>query len=1129
MEDEFQIGIVKWFNLERGFGVISTIDKNETFLHIRAFKQDLILLGGEPVVFKKKFDAKKERNSASFCRLANFPDDIQFVWTLIGLNDKVFFEKSNPNQPGKKISYSVNLTKLVTLFILRNLGVTDFLNLIKSTFKKSRAKIDFHLYCDLIEETLKVELKEASEQALNDLYIFFGHNPDEEILFSCWKDYLFYRLNLSEEQDHEIQKDILVKNFEKLDFADFERICKYSYFQDIKKEYAKFKLSTIYLEEVAKYPSLVKLFNKFFPEWLLEMEKEMENGVLRSIETNFKSIINYEYSSNQEKLKQLKNTIEKESNSTHNISKEKLNEKLSLILLKSGELSLQVEAWYEDYLPKPNFELLKKYFFESRQSIRLLIKLLKNLDIKTQIDLFLLDASSTGIKNAYALFRDYIRSLNPNLNHYDVVNNLFNDAFWNGIEQKEILLSLNQFVEEEANPELKVSLYFDKLYPTITEDFINLNRDKIEVDQWLIIFDSFKENPDKIKRWFFDASELHKEEIRRFLEKVKDLISSEISLEIDLLLKEKLEKEEYFNLWFSGYVKITPEKEVLSSLNSNWESFQKYIDAINLDRIAKSDLVKIFFIALNTKDKVVDLDDFLILKHSVKAMVELGEENIKVIEDLDNSLLNLFLWHMGFSDLLDFRTLQKKYIYFNPDEQVILLKKLFGDKSKGKIDFSTEDLLGLTRFDLDLFKLQLQHNKEIPVDISTDLIIQVLNSFSTKGKALVESELLSIVLKDISFNKTKKFKIDHYFEGCDGRLVGEYNWKTEGKISMIQLGASQSYFKIEFSKFISEGERYQKWNQNFTNLVESVKKLPGRKWDPELGHWTVPLRYQAQVLEFAAQERFFLDFEGSTYINNPHLVQFKREAQPFGVSYCEGRPANKDDSYFKKKFWWCAGEKCFGLCETKHYSDAWLNYTLLDFLNILGINVDETNRMGDFLPNGKYYRFIGTVNRFNRLMERLYCRDCDEILYPTDISHFAAYNIVRFKCQNDKCCNKNEIYLNHCLNGKCNCIIDSRDSKKCEHGLYICSNCGSCCSHTQMQRRVSNLTETGGYIHLDLKNAVKYKLGHLERGEYFCHKCGSPTDENETNIFSCKSCKVIYDTRKYNFTREHKNLKKMED
>jgi tRNA(Ile2) C34 agmatinyltransferase TiaS len=77
-----------------------------------------------------------------------------------------------------------------------------------------------------------------------------------------------------------------------------------------------------------------------------------------------------------------------------------------------------------------------------------------------------------------------------------------------------------------------------------------------------------------------------------------------------------------------------------------------------------------------------------------------------------------------------------------------------------------------------------------------------------------------------------------------------------------------------------------------------------------------------------------------------------------------------------------------------------------------------------------------------------------------------------------------------------------------------------------MNRRLSNLKETGGFIHENLKRSVLEKLGHSERAEYFCYKCGDAAKEIGDEVFKCSACNVTYETKKFNLPRIHKNLRK---
>ncbi len=589
-----------------------------------------------------------------------------------------------------------------------------------------------------------------------------------------------------------------------------------------------------------------------------------------------------------------------------------------------------------------------------------------------------------------------------------------------------------------------------------------------------------------------------------------------------------------------------PKSHIEKLLEDDFNQYSQIERWIKDKVITQEEIGEFLFSYLQQQISIVNRREFYKQFSYIKYLVIINEHYSERIKHLKNDFYSIILWFLNIDEEFNFELLKGKFIYFSPDEQIGIIRKLFFLKVSGKFDLTIEKLEELKRFDLDLYNINLNFNTEIPIDLSTDVVIQALISYKEKQRFCVESELLKVVLEDLRLDKTRRFKLAHYFENCLGRLSPEFNWERNGEIFNKTFGETQFYYAIT----ISAGEhKYIKdrrvdhdsfvCNPHFEELKEAVKLLPGRKWNKEYEHWGVPSRYGDQVIDFAKKYRFFLNFDGSVYENNTHLADFKRTFKqkkvfgeteipniPNGIQFCEGRLANKPDNLFKKEFWWCMGEPCFSKCETIHSTKEWDKYTLLDFCEILGFNTDETNNKGELIPKGYYYQFIGLINRFNRLLNKLYCRDCDHILHPMETSHFAAYTVVRFHCTNEKCLNNDIVYLNHCLNGKCNNIIDSRDSKKCVNGLFICDSCGSCCSHDMLNRRLNNLILTGGLIHENLKIAVDEKLGHLERGDYFCYKCGKDMKEEKVDIFYCPNCNVRYDTTRYKFKRLHKYLSK---
>lgn len=190
------------------------------------------------------------------------------------------------------------------------------------------------------------------------------------------------------------------------------------------------------------------------------------------------------------------------------------------------------------------------------------------------------------------------------------------------------------------------------------------------------------------------------------------------------------------------------------------------------------------------------------------------------------------------------------------------------------------------------------------------------------------------------------------------------------------------------------------------------------------------------------------------------------------------------------EFWWCENSQCYDVCRKPHATSQWKNYTLEDVLQILKIPYEVT----------QYEILLNVINRVNRFLSHLTCRKCNSILKPKGISNYAFYGVTMFSCNNKNCEeHSKEIYLSHCLNGKCEDIIDSRDSVKCktanfgeECGWYICKNCNACCSSEKLVARKSNLETLNREYNCHIE-------GHRDRGIICCSDCGHEMFDPTTN------------------------------
>lgn len=831
----------------------------------------------------------------------------------------------------------------------------------------------------------------------------------------------------------------------------------------------------------------------------------------------------------------------------------------------------KIKFWLDGVLHKqPVEKALQSYFKASEKKERLII--LKRIDTSSKKRLIQQYISDGEPQEVLDFVLEHLKQINELGSYADVKSKLYETEYWTDKTDYDLFKTVIEYLQGTLNDKEKLSLFLSGYLNSISSDFIletclELPQEEIsqifesdvlsKTEAFKIVdklfakeIDRFWSNDNIPDQEFVSTASDHdwekydesQTEPFKWILKISRNLSENKFAKIESNIIEKMPNWVQFELWESDFIKQIPLSSISSYLKITEEPQSKIGKWISRNKITKDDITRILKFNIQSQETIKNRNEYYVLKNHLKALANLYFDLCTIEDIVPKSNLwfyKLILWIEGISTEFNFDEFKTRFVFLAPNHQIQFLKKLFWLAHTNRFDLTVKKLSLLTRIDFDIYKLNQEHNPDVPLDISVDIVIEAIKSFSENQKFLFDSDLLRIVIKDMTLNKKHKFKIKGLFEECAGRNEAEFNWNRNGEVRKVPFGNNQFYFAIQFStgEHVYVNNRwggYERFvpNENFESLKKAVRQLPGRKWNPNEQHWGVPSQYEGQVMQFARENRFFIDLEGSNYANNTHLAELKRTDVPNGITFCEGRLAKKKHQMFNREFWWCANQPCFSNCETLHESENWKEYTLLDFLTILGFNLDDGNRVGDYIEKGKYYQFISTINRFNRLLERMYCEECGNILFPIEDSHFAHHRVVRFHCENKNCSQLHkEIYLHHCLNGKCNGIIDSRISKMCPNGLYICSNenCGCCCSHDMMSRRLSNLQTTGGYIHENLRNAVENKLGHLERAVHYCYQCGELMDELRDDVFHCQSCSIQYDVSKNNFKRPHRHLKQNEE
>ncbi|MCB9093201.1 MAG: cold shock domain-containing protein [Halobacteriovoraceae bacterium] len=1142
------VGVLKWYDEKKGFGVIDTPDKGEFFIHVSNFTRRATSISpGTVWIFDEAFE--KGKKSAKNCHLPSSYKDFLTILDYLGKEGRVKIERKNKGIVGhlKNDHLIISVVDHGLQQLLKNLGDDDILNWIKKYYHdKIREKTSelFIPFCKKIKKQLAS--RDKAKEIYDAVFIYFGNNLTESILFNVWKNKFFDLIGYIGHEDYEIPQDILWDNRQLLASTEFQRIKYFKYGDEFIEKYVKERTRSL---EGNTEDDLLVLKECLPLAKLISEEGRRRQELVEGLYSQAESTITLLIKSHSELLPEISNEVNFQEYQAlfRFIPKELgLPKQQELIdLIKDSAINkcsdeYKVHLWLEGWGDNIDPVLLKSSF-TGREDVHFYVKALKRIEKKEE-RLEALDILLSLKKWEYALkvIEEYFGDANELEYGFSLKKKLFDDSFLMGKKGSELVQFFKQKIIDYSVPSELTSLFLEQLSNTYDNEFVVSNACQFSISQLEEFFKS--ENQAKSESFILEVLTQkltcchNKEEFTDIFDLGNRYLPKESFSQLDESIFNKAPKDDYFEFWKKGIGKCFPESSLSNHLNDEPEPYEE-IDIWLEEEIVKKTKIIDFLLKSIGEEVENGIDDrlsFYRCYFRVKKLLELDPSNNReALMGINNSFIQILLWFFNVSEVFSFDLLKGKFIYFSPEDQAMVIRKLFRLKALGLLALTVDMLSELVRASIDLYELNKKFHPNIPLDLSTEVIVQALKSFSEKQRFLVDGELIEIVLKNIYGNETRKFQIARFFESCPGRCSAEFNWHTEGAVSKVPFGQEKFYFALSFSpthsKQVNSNRGYYITttpNPNFQTLKEEVKKLPGAKWNPKKRHWGVPSKYEDDVLEFAKRHQLFLDFEGSNYANNPHLAELKRGSQPEGITFCEGRPALKEHNILRRKFWWCANQPCFENAETIHKLEEWESYTLLDFCLILGLNTDEKNKYG-FFPHGLYYQFVSKINRFNRLLEKLYCEECDHILYPSESSNFAAYTVTRFYCQNDQCKEHGkDVYLNHCLNGKCDSIIDSRESKKCPNGLFICSECGSCCSHDMLKRRLGNLELTGGYIHENLRINVQNKDGHLEKAEYYCYKCGGMATQTKAEVFECTDCGVTYDLGSYRLKRPHLHLRR---
>lgn len=225
--------------------------------------------------------------------------------------------------------------------------------------------------------------------------------------------------------------------------------------------------------------------------------------------------------------------------------------------------------------------------------------------------------------------------------------------------------------------------------------------------------------------------------------------------------------------------------------------------------------------------------------------------------------------------------------------------------------------------------------------------------------------------------------------------------------------------------------------------------------------------------------------------------------------FCAPKLSEVNNPAIDLPYFWCRGKECFHNNlnnQTLLETNDWRKYSIYHLIEIIGYPKLHKTQAG-YEPDSVIRNFIAIANKVMQKFKRLKCRSCGHLMFTDKSSGFNRYNY--YSCINPNCPEVNKpVYLNYCYKCKKG-IIDSRDSKQCPNGWYICPTCASCCDDNQYERQAQRYILSNRPIPDRIKKMLGH--GHNDKNEYFCPNCGNKLEiTKDTCNKTIKKCPICH-------------------
>lgn len=496
------IGLVKWFDPDKGFGIIGTPDEGEFFMHVNNFtNRPQNIPKGTAVIFQKKIDNKKNRNTAVNCRVVGEIEDWKMALTYLGKPDNVTIEveitgSKNGKPYHRKGNQSFSLMNLAIKQLFKEKGENEISNIITDYFDDGLYVKHFITYCEFAENriTKKFPIRQATT-LLKDIFTHFGNNLNEEILFQVWKNKKFKFISYTEKDEYEIPEKVLKNFINEISVAELKRIKNFSFGSEFCIDFitSKFRnISGLTSDEIKTLYSFLELTS----------EEEREKYKLE-LDSFYTQKITAEIIEQANKLPPIK-----DSNDLYNYNrlsqlvliqigdeeKTKIQNELNKIITSKSSEEYKPELWIKGIIEDASFEFISIIFLDSNTQNDKRTTILSKLLLNQQLELLRSYSEKTNFEKAFDSLENLLKKENSLGYGFELSEKLFNTEFWKDKKCNDLVDLFIQYVNAKSSEEEKYELFFKGLVKDIPQNLVKQNFSKLDEDDCRKILASQPEN-----------------------------------------------------------------------------------------------------------------------------------------------------------------------------------------------------------------------------------------------------------------------------------------------------------------------------------------------------------------------------------------------------------------------------------------------------------------------------------------------------------------------------------------------------------------------------------------------------------------------------------------------------------